>query len=100
VNFFTNALLCIFTKLQWNGKQNKDDAAKLQPISNNVRLALLQILEDRYAKRPVIITSQLPVAAWHEYIGEPTLADAILDRITSNAHRIELKGESLRKLKH
>jgi DNA replication protein DnaC len=72
----------------------------LQPISNNVRLALLQILEDRYAKRPVIITSQLPVAAWHEYIGEPTLADAILDRITSNAHRIELKGESLRKLKH
>jgi DNA replication protein DnaC len=68
----------------------------LQPLSTTVRLAMLQILEDRYAKKPIIITSQLPVAAWHQYIGEPTLADAILDRITANAHRIELKGESLR----
>lgn len=71
----------------------------LQPAQNNIRLALLQILEDRYAKKPVIIASQLPVPAWHEYLGEPTLADAILDRITANAHRIELTGNSMRKLK-
>jgi DNA replication protein DnaC len=71
----------------------------LQPVQNNIRLALLQILEDRYAKRPVIVTSQLPVAAWHDYLGEPTLADAILDRLTANAHRIELMGNSLRKMK-
>jgi DNA replication protein DnaC len=71
----------------------------LQPLSTNVRLALLQILEDRYAKKPIIVTSQLPVAAWHQYIEEPTLADAILDRITANAHRIELKWESMRKFR-
>lgn len=71
----------------------------LQPIDNTIRLALLQILEDRYAKKSIIITSQLPVNKWHQYIGEPTLADAIMDRITANAHKIELKGESLRKPK-
>ena len=69
----------------------------LQPLNHIVKLALLQILEDRYAKRPVIITSQLPVSKWHEYINEPTLADAILDRLTAKAHRIELKGESMRR---
>jgi DNA replication protein DnaC len=71
----------------------------LQAPQHNTRMALLQILEDRYAKKPVIIASQLPVAAWHQYIGEPTIADAILDRVTANAHKIELKGESLRKNK-
>ena len=69
----------------------------LYPLDINSRLALLQVLEDRYAKRSTIITSQLPVAAWHEYINEPTLADAIMDRLSGNAQRIELKGESLRK---
>jgi len=69
----------------------------LQPLNHVVKLALLQILEDRYAKRPVIITSQLPVSKWHDYINEPTLADAILDRLTAKAQRIELKGESLRR---
>lgn len=69
----------------------------LAPLDQNTRLALLQILEDRYAKKSVIIASQLPIANWHEYIGEPTLADAIMDRLFANAHRFELKGESLRK---
>ena len=63
------------------------------------RLTLLQLLEDRYGKKSIIITSQLPVAKWYEYINDPTLADAILDRLTANAHRLELKGESLRKRK-
>lgn len=69
----------------------------LAPMDQNTRLALLQILEDRYAKKSVLIASQLPIAKWHEYIAEPTLADAIMDRLMSNAHRFELKGESLRK---
>jgi DNA replication protein DnaC len=69
----------------------------LAPLDQNTRLALLQILEDRYAKKSVIIASQLPIGKWHEYIGEPTLADAIMDRLFANAHRFELKGESLRK---
>ncbi len=71
----------------------------LQNMSQDVRLTLLQLLEDRYAKRSIIITSQLPVSKWYEYINDPTLADAILDRLTANAHRIELKGESLRRKK-
>ncbi len=71
----------------------------LQPIDTNLRLALLQMLEDRYGKKSVIITSQLPVSKWHDFIGEPTLADAIMDRMTANAHKIELKGESLRRAK-
>lgn len=69
----------------------------LAPMDQSTRLALLQILEDRYNKKSVMIGSQLPIAKWHEYIAEPTLADAIMDRLMSNAHRFELKGESLRK---
>jgi len=69
----------------------------LAPMDQNTRLALLQILEDRYNKKSVIIASQLPVNKWHDYIAEPTLADAIMDRLMANAHRFELKGESLRK---
>lgn len=69
----------------------------LQPLENNVKLALLQILEDRYQKKSTVISSQLPVSKWHEYIKEPTIADAMMDRITANAHKLELKGESLRK---
>ncbi len=71
----------------------------LTPLDSISRLALLQILEDRYGKRSVIITSQLPVMKWYDFIGEPTLADAIMDRVAGNAHRLELKGESLRKKK-
>lgn len=69
----------------------------LQPLSQDIKLALLQLLEDRYGKRSTIITSQLPVAKWYEYINDPTMADAILDRLTARAHRIELKGESWRR---
>ena len=69
----------------------------LQPLSHDVILALLQILEDRYAKASTLICTQLPVAKWYEYIDDPTLADAILDRLTAKASRIELKGKSLRK---
>ena len=69
----------------------------LAPMDQNTRLALLQILEDRYSRKSTIIASQLPIANWHDYIAEPTLADAILDRLTANAHRFDLKGDSLRK---
>lgn len=71
----------------------------LQPMTQEIRLTLLQLLEDRYGKKSIIITSQLPVAKWYEYLGDPTLADAIMDRMTANAIRIELKGESLRRKK-
>jgi DNA replication protein DnaC len=72
----------------------------LQPLDHPMKLTLLQILEDRYEKGATIITSQLPVKAWYEYIGEPTFADAIMDRLSAHAHKIELKGESLRKKKN
>ncbi len=65
-----------------------------------MKLTLLQILEDRFAKGATIITAQPPIAKWHEYINEPTIADAICDRLTANAHRIELKGDSFRKRKN
>lgn len=69
----------------------------LQPISHKVKLILLQILEDRYENAATIICSQLPVSKWHQYFDEPTIADAILDRIIPKAHRVDLKGKSLRK---
>jgi DNA replication protein DnaC len=68
----------------------------LTALSNDVKLSLLQILEDRYENKSMIIASQLPVAQWFDYINEPTIADAILDRIIPKAHRFELKGPSLR----
>ncbi len=69
----------------------------LHPLDSITRLAFLQMLEDRYGKRSTLITSQLPVNKWFDYIDEPTVADAIMDRLTANAYRFELKGESLRK---
>lgn len=69
----------------------------LVPIDNQNRSALMEIVEDRHKKASMIITSQLPVNCWHDVIGEKTIADAILDRIVHDAHRIELKGESMRK---
>ena len=59
---------------------------------------LLEILEDRHQRASTIVTSQLPVEQWHEIIGSPTLADAILDRLVHNAHRLPMTGESMRKL--
>lgn len=69
----------------------------MQPFDNHSRSALIEIIEDRHGKHSTLITSQLPVKGWHEVIGERTIADAVLDRIVHNAHRIELSGESLRK---
>jgi DNA replication protein DnaC len=69
----------------------------LIPFDQNLRLALLQILEDRYNKNAIIIASQLPIKNWYDYLNDPTIADAILDRLMAKNHRIELKGESLRK---
>lgn len=69
----------------------------LAAMDNQQRLDFLEILEDRHAKHATIIASQIPVANWFDIIGEPTIADAILDRIIHTAHRIELKGDSLRK---
>lgn len=69
----------------------------LEPLDAKTRLTLLEILEDRHARKSTIFVSQLPVTNWHEVVGDPTIADAICDRIIHNAHRIELKGDSLRK---
>ena len=71
----------------------------LKTLDVDSRLTLLQIMEDRYRKGAAIITSQLPVNKWYDYINEPTLADAILDRLTAHAHKIDLKGKSLRRAK-
>lgn len=73
-----------------------DDLA-IAPISAAERNDLLELLDDRVGTRSTLITSQLPVAAWHEWLDDPTLADAILDRIVHAAHRITLKGESMRR---
>lgn len=69
----------------------------LAPIADHVRPILLEILDDRHGNRSTIVTSQLPVENWHTAIGEATIADAILDRVVHNGHRIDLKGESMRK---
>jgi DNA replication protein DnaC len=71
----------------------------VSPMDDGNRRDLLEILDDRHQCTSTIITSQLPLKHWHEFIGDPTLADAILDRLIHNAHKIELKGESMRKKK-
>ncbi len=69
----------------------------LEPLDGGARRDLYEILEERYGRRSTILTSQIPVAKWHEVIGDPTYADAILDRLVHNAHRIDLAGDSLRR---
>ncbi len=69
----------------------------LKPLTQTERHDLLEIIEDRHERCSTLVTSQLPIAAWHEYLNEPTVADALLDRLLHGAHRLELKGESLRK---
>ena len=73
-----------------------DDWA-MAPLSETERRDFWEICEDRYQTRSTILTSQLPVARWHEQIGDPTAADGILDRLVHNAHRIEMRGDSMRK---
>src|SRR5438552_18457531 len=69
----------------------------LTTLSDPQRHDLLEVLEDRHDRRATLVTSQLPVEHWHEALGDPTLADAILDRLVHNAYKIALKGESMRK---
>lgn len=69
----------------------------LAPLSDQIKRDLLEILDDRYDKAATIVTSQLPVSKWHAYLNEPTLADAILDRLVHNAHKVQLTGDSMRK---
>jgi DNA replication protein DnaC len=73
-----------------------DDWA-MAPLNENERRDCWEICEDRYQTRSMILTSQLPVTKWHEQIGDPTVADGILDRLVHNAHRLELRGDSMRK---
>lgn len=72
------------------------DDLGLAPLKESERRDVLEIIEDRQGRKSVIVTSQLPVSKWHDNIGDPTIADAILDRLVNRAHRIELKGKSLR----
>ena len=69
----------------------------IMPLSGDHRRDLLEILDDRFNRRSTIVTSQLPVKSWHEYIDDPTMADAILDRLVHSAYRINLDGDSMRK---
>ena len=69
----------------------------LEPLDASARQDVLEILEERYGRRSRIVTSQLPMDCWHQTIGDPTYADAILGRLVHNAHPIELTGESLRR---
>jgi len=66
------------------------------PITDRGRQDLLEVVDDRVPGGSVLITSQLPTKAWHDYLGEPTIADAVLDRLLHNKHAIELKGDSMR----
>lgn len=69
----------------------------LHALTHTARMTLLQILEDRYGRAATVITSQLPLEHWYDYLDQPTLADAIIDRLAARAHKIELKGESMRR---
>jgi DNA replication protein DnaC len=69
----------------------------LRPLAPEQAADVLEVIEDRVGLRSTIVTSQLPVAMWHEALGEPTVADGILDRLLENVHRIELRGESMRR---
>jgi DNA replication protein DnaC len=73
-----------------------DDFA-MAPLKDSERRDFLEICDDRYQRRSTILTSQLPVANWHEQIGDPSIADSIMDRLVHNAYRLELNGESMRK---
>jgi DNA replication protein DnaC len=89
------------TFIKWINRLSKAsllifDDFGLQPLTHDVKLAILQILEDRYGKGSTIIASQLPHNKWHDYLDEPTLADAIMDRLTAKSSKISLQGKSLR----
>ena len=85
------------------GLEDQLRTAEIDSLSFEERLGLLldreEILDDRYGARSTLITSQLPIPAWHDYLADPTLADAILDRFIHNAHHLDLRGDSMRKTK-
>lgn len=93
-----NSYLKILEKIARQDLLILDDFG-LQPLDGPARQALLEIIEDRHQHKSTLIASQLPVRDWHAIIGQSAIADAVLDRIAHAAHRIELKGESLRKNK-
>ncbi|HBQ34172.1 MAG TPA: AAA family ATPase, partial [Ochrobactrum anthropi] len=68
-------------------------------LNDQQRFHLFEIIEERYQRRSTLITAQVPVNTWHDLIGDETVADAILDRVVHNAHRINLEGDSMRKAK-
>lgn len=76
-----------------------DDFGMAPSLTAQQNRDLFNLIDDRHQVRPTLITSQLPVKNWHDYIGDPTTADAILDRLLEKVHRIELKGESMRRIK-
>ncbi len=88
----------LLTKIEKTDLLILDDFG-LAAFDNQSRQALMDIIESKYDRSSIIIGSQIPISGWHEIIGEGTIADAILDRIVHSSHRIELKGESLRKNK-
>jgi len=69
----------------------------LSTLTQSQRIDLLEILEERHGRGSTIVTSQIPVEQWHEVVGAPTLADAIMDRLVHNAHRLTMTGESMRR---
>ncbi len=71
----------------------------LTPLTAEQRRDLLEIIDDRHGRTSTVVTSQLPIENWHVHIGDPTIADAVLDRLVHSAHRLDLKGESMRKLR-
>jgi len=75
------------------------DEWAVSPLTPRARLDLLEIIEDRAGTGSLVVTSQMPVEQWHAFIGEPTIADAIMDRVIHRSHKIELRGESMRKIK-
>ena len=109
--FYANAQKLFYNlrlaKIEGNHRKLINSIAKTQlliiddfgmhKLDDMQRLDLMEIVEDRHGIKSTLVASQLPVAAWYEIIGEPTLSDAILDRITAKANRIDLQGESLRK---
>ncbi len=92
------SIIKMFKKIKGRDVLILDDFA-LQPLDAQTRIILLELLEDRYGRTSTLITSQLPPQQWYEIIGEPTIADAILDRLVHSSHMLELKGESMRKNK-
>jgi DNA replication protein DnaC len=72
----------------------------MAPLADSERRDFLEICDDRYSIRSTVLTSQVPVSHWHDQVGDPTIADSILDRLVHNAHRIELAGASMRKSKN